>query len=565
MGFFTPDKSANYYAGIWYAQIEPQTVIWVANRDTPIPSVDMDSTSLKLLDGNLVLVNNAAGEFLWSTNSTRSNNSVRATLLDTGNLVLSHGPYSNSTPPVWQSFDHPSNTFMPNAKLGYNKRTGEKQSLRSWKSGIDPSPGLFSLEMNAEIGEYVLKWNGTEQYWSSGSWNGTLFNSIPGLRSNTIYNFTYVNNDNETYYAYYFYNSAVISRFIIDISGQIRHYTWLDSSKTWNIFFRQPEKQCDVYAYCGPFGVCNGNSSSFCDCLPRFRHKSDEDWGLKDFSGGCVRRAELQCGNGSSAADSQDRFRRINNMRLPRYPRNVTVGSVAECESACLGNCSCNAYAYDNRNGCSHWDGELLNLSEDEINGSTIYIRLAASEFLDAVQDHQNGNKKSGKLKVILPVTVAALLLILASIFTYIYYRKRNIRKEGDNDIEANYLVEEHDEKHIDVPFFSFAWRLWNEGKIRELVQKSLLPLEAKHESEVLKCINVGLLCVQEQPGDRPSMPNALVMMLSTDSTALPRPNQPAFITRTGMSPATSTSASSGLPQSTQSRNELSVTVFEGR
>ncbi|XP_031105238.1 G-type lectin S-receptor-like serine/threonine-protein kinase At2g19130 [Ipomoea triloba] len=309
MGFFTPDKSANYYAGIWYAQIEPQTVIWVANRDTPIPSVDMDSTSLKVLDGNLVLVNNAAGEFLWSTNSTRSNNSVRATLLDTGNLVLSHGPYSNSTPPVWQSFDHPSNTFMPNAKLGYNKHTGEKQSLRSWKSGIDPSPGLFSLEMNEEIGEYVLKWNGTEQYWSSGSWNGTLFNSIPGLRSNTIYNFTYVNNENETYYAYYFYNSAVISRFIIDISGQIRHYTWLDSSKTWNIFFRQPEKQCDVYAYCGPFGMCVENSSSFCDCLPGFRHKSDEDWGLKDFSGGCVRKAELQCGNGSIAADSQDRMR----------------------------------------------------------------------------------------------------------------------------------------------------------------------------------------------------------------------------------------------------------------
>lgn len=109
------------------------------------------------------------------------------------------------------------------------------------------------------------------------------------------------------------------------------------------------------------------------------------------------------------------------------------------------------------------------------------------------------------------------------------------------------------------------AWRLWNEGKITELVQKSLLPLEPKHESEVFKCINVGLLCVQEQPGVRPSMPNALMMMLNSESTSLPRANQPAFVTRTGVSSSTTTSASSGLLQSTHSRNELSATVFEGR
>ncbi|XP_031105236.1 G-type lectin S-receptor-like serine/threonine-protein kinase At2g19130 [Ipomoea triloba] len=229
---------------------------------------------------------------------------------------------------------------MAGAKFGYNKLTGEKQSLRSWKSPEDPSPGLYSLAMDPQIWQFAATWNGTDRYWTSGPVNGSLFKFVPEMRPNPIYNFTFVNNANQTFFVYEFFNpDAVISRFVLDISGQLRHYTWLDSSKAWNIFFLKPEKKCDVPA----------------------------------------------CGNATAgtANSQEDRFRMVTNTRLPRHPRNVTVGSTTECESACLRNCTCNAYAYDNTNGgCWHWDGELLNLSKDNSNGSTIYIRLAASEFV---------------------------------------------------------------------------------------------------------------------------------------------------------------------------------------
>nr|GLL22962.1 uncharacterized protein LOC109155677 [Ipomoea trifida] len=451
----------------------------------------MASTTLKISDGNLVLVN-VTGGLIWSTNaatSGASNSSLRATLLNTGNLVLIDGNSTDEAQPLWQSFDHPTDTTMAGAKFGYNKLTGEKQTLRSWKSPEDPSPGLYSLAMDPQIWQFAATWNGTDRYWTSGPANGSLFKLVPEMRPNPIYNFTFVNNANQTFFVYEFFNpDAVISRFVLDISGQLRHYTWLDSSKAWNILFIKPEKQCDVPAVCGPFGMCNDNSTSLCDCLPGFRRKSDKDWGLKVFSGGCVRKADLQCGDATGTANSQeDRFRMVTNTRLPRHPRNVTVGSTTECESACLRNCSCNAYAYDDRNGgCSHWDGELLNLSEDNSNGSTIYIRLAASEFF--VQDQNQNKVSAGKLKVIIPVTVASLLLV-ACIFTYICYTRRKGQIEG-----MEYL----------------AWKLWNEGQTREFVQESLIPLEPKHEREVVKCIHISLLCVQERPEDRPRMPTAL-------------------------------------------------------
>ncbi|XP_065001579.1 receptor-like serine/threonine-protein kinase SD1-6 [Musa acuminata AAA Group] len=54
-------------------------------------------------------------------------------------------------------------------------------------------------------------------------------------------------------------------------------------------------------------------------------------------------------------------------------------------------------------------------------------------------------------------------------------------------------------------------WSLWNEGKGLELADASMgqssLPV-----TEVMKCIKVGLLCVQDRPEDRPTMSSVVVM-----------------------------------------------------
>ncbi|KAA8526451.1 hypothetical protein F0562_008346 [Nyssa sinensis] len=211
---------------------------------------------------------------------------------------------------------------------------------------------------------------------------GQIFSLVPEMRSNYIYNFSYVSNENESYFTYSLYNPSIISRFIMDVSGQIKQLTWLDSTKEWNLFWSQPRQQCEVYAFCGAFGTCNQFAQPFCHCLTKFRPKSENDWNLGDYSGGCVRETNLQCGNTSAANGERDKFQVWPNMKLPDNSQSMSVGSAAECESTCLINCSCTAYAYNN--GCSIWIGELLNLqqlSEDDATGRSLYIRLAASEI----------------------------------------------------------------------------------------------------------------------------------------------------------------------------------------
>ncbi|KAF3653629.1 G-type lectin S-receptor-like serine/threonine-protein kinase [Capsicum annuum] len=81
------------------------------------------------------------------------------------------------------------------------------------------------------------------------------------------------------------------------------------------------------------------------------------------------------------------------------------------------------------------------------------------------------------------------------------------------------------------------------------------------NENEVLKCINVALLCVQQDSGDRPTMSNVIIM-LGSESMTLPRPNQPAFVTRRNAAEAASTSSYNYKPSS---NNELTITVEQGR
>ncbi|KAL6640380.1 hypothetical protein ACP70R_021503 [Stipagrostis hirtigluma subsp. patula] len=71
-----------------------------------------------------------------------------------------------------------------------------------------------------------------------------------------------------------------------------------------------------------------------------------------------------------------------------------------------------------------------------------------------------------------------------------------------------------------------YAWQLWEEGRWQELVDTSLVNEDCS--SELFKCINIALLCVQENAVDRPNMWD-IIRMLSTAGASLPEPKHPAY------------------------------------
>lgn len=73
---------------------------------------------------------------------------VHAQLLDTGNLVLLN---SESGATIWQSFDHPSDTVLPNMQITVSNYSIRQPVLRSWTSPSDPSVGRFSSVGNNSL------------------------------------------------------------------------------------------------------------------------------------------------------------------------------------------------------------------------------------------------------------------------------------------------------------------------------------------------------------------------------------------------------------------------------
>ncbi|KAK4433407.1 Cysteine-rich receptor-like protein kinase [Sesamum alatum] len=78
----------------------------------------------------------------------------------------------------------------------------------------------------------------------------------------------------------------------------------------------------------------------------------------------------------------------------------------------------------------------------------------------------------------------------------------------------------------------SFAWKNWREGTTANVVDP-ILRSGSGSMTEMLRCIHIGLLCVQENASDRPTMAS-LVLMLSSLSLTLRVPSKPAFYVPSG-------------------------------
>lgn len=76
----------------------------------------------------------------------------------------------------------------------------------------------------------------------------------------------------------------------------------------------------------------------------------------------------------------------------------------------------------------------------------------------------------------------------------------------------------------------SYVWEKWRTRSLADAVDASLGGRYP--ENEVFSCVQIGLLCVQENPADRPDI-SAVVLMLSSNSTSLQTP-KPAFFFGSG-------------------------------
>ncbi|XWS10292.1 hypothetical protein CRYUN_Cryun39dG0063300 [Craigia yunnanensis] len=410
LGFFRFDNSTNRYVGICYNHIPVQTVIWVANRNKPLKD---SSGTVKISENGHLVVLNGQEEILWSTSVTDSVANTSALLLDSGNLVLID---NNNGMNIWESFQHPSNAFMPTMKISTDVRTGKKVQLRSWKSPSDPSDGNFSMGIEPLNIPEVIIWKNNQTYFRTGPWNGQIFIGL--IHMNIVYldGFNLVaDNQEETYYfTYAFSNKSRLSYYQFDSQGIEIERNWDMEKGVWENNIAIQETDCDFYGKCGEFGSCDSTKPSICSCLRGFEPKNREEWNRENWTSGCVRTTPLQfqkVNNGSEVGE-EDGFLKLEMMKVPAFPEWSSLLK-GNCEYHCLKNCSCVAYAYDTGIGCMFWTGNLIDIQKLSSRGVDLYIRLASSEL----------DKKKDKSTIIVITTVVVGIIII-TISTFLLWSR---------------------------------------------------------------------------------------------------------------------------------------------
>lgn len=381
LGFFSLGGSNNRYLGIWYYQHPEKTVVWVANRAKPIN----DTSGVFSIDrrGNLVLFQRNQTLPVWSTNvSLAGTSNCIAQVLDSGNLVLIQNDTTKAV--LWQSFDHPSNTWLSFQKLGLNSRTGVNLIYTSWKSPDDPGVGNYSLRMNTNGSPQMFLYKGSTPWWRSGPWTGQRWSGIPQMTQNFIFTDTFVNTDYEVSFSSDVRHSSIISRAEANETGVWRRESWNNEAQRWIVFYSVPTELCDFYGHCRPNGYCNPYLGGVfeCTCFPGFQPKSPEAWSIGDWAGGCVRKRGISmCGNGEG-------FVKFPHTKVPDTCAavvNMSIG-LKQCKEKCLRNCSCMAYASANSEtgrgiGCLTWHGDLMDARKYTDTGQDLYIRVDKNEL----------------------------------------------------------------------------------------------------------------------------------------------------------------------------------------
>ncbi|KAL1834362.1 hypothetical protein ACET3Z_004013 [Daucus carota] len=450
------------------------------------------------------------------------------------------------------SFDHPTDTWLAGAKL----RTDSL--LTSWKNSEDPSSGLFSVRMDvSKDKEYslIMEWNKSTRLVIDVSGQLKQFNSF---RENPLWSTTLVQEPPEAYAIcgpYGILNSSVsceclpgfqqpLSPGLDDFhDGCTREKPLKCENSSSNgkkdEFKRIPNVNVYSNSVLHPaqsMKNCEIACTKSCSCIAYMYHNSKcLVWenillNLTQVSDGHNNRYDLYVKLAASEKANGGKS-------IVAWIVSATVASlVALVSGGCL---------------CRFWICKGQDTGKEDLRKDLQYYDFSSSS--NATDEKRNKNKLTiaGKRNDELPLFSFKSVSAATENFSVenklgqggfgpVYKGKtiagqeiaikRLSRRSGQGLEEfRNEIALISKLQHLNL-----AWKLWNDDRAVELMDPALGSPSSVYT--LMRYINIGLLCVQGKPADRPSM-SKIIPMLNSDLIPLPAPTEPAFTTNHTVKP----------------------------
>ncbi|KMT01731.1 hypothetical protein BVRB_9g211830 [Beta vulgaris subsp. vulgaris] len=201
-------------------------------------------------------------------------------------------------------------------------------------------------------------------------------------------------------------------------------------------------------------------------------------------------------------------------------------------------------YVYDITNGgsgCLLWINTVIDVKVLSASGQDLYVKVPFSKL---------GGDKKKRIWISIRATLAVLtLMLLCGATLYILWRRR--KSKANCNASSKISTNNNNEGESELPIYAFdviakatndfsvynklgqggfgpvykAWTLFKEGTALDLADP--LIQNSSYAYQLQRSIQIGLLCVQQHPEDRPST-SLIAVMLSSDCELL-EPKEPGF------------------------------------
>ncbi|GAV84905.1 Pkinase domain-containing protein/S_locus_glycop domain-containing protein/B_lectin domain-containing protein [Cephalotus follicularis] len=454
LGFTSTDTSGQFQLAIWFAQIPgDRTVVWSANRNSPVTKdaiLELDTT------GNLVLTD--GDSTTWRSNTSGAGIEF-GVMSESGNFIL----YTATNHIAWQSFEHPSDTILPNQPLTV--------SLELTSSNLPSHGGYYTLNWLQDQPtslSLALTFNlpnssnaSPEFYTNYSYWNGPDVSNVTGdvvavLDEAGSFGIVYGESSDGAVYVYKNENDndglppatnkstrlSVLRRLILETNGNIRLYRWdndVNGSRQWVPEWAAVSNPCDIAGVCGN-GICNldrSNTNASCTCLPG---NSMEGSDRK-----CSANSSL-IGKCNSPNENQTSELRIATVQQTNYyfsefsviANYSDIATVSKCGDACLSDCDCIASVYGlNEEETPYcWVLRSLDFGGFQDPGSTLFVKVRANDSM-APEGGAKGTSNNVRDKVLVIPIVVSMTVLLGLLFLLLYYyvQRRNLKKALENSL----------------------------------------------------------------------------------------------------------------------------------
>ncbi|CAN1783591.1 G-type lectin S-receptor-like serine/threonine-protein kinase At4g03230 [Linum perenne] len=513
LGFFSPTGNDLRYLGIWYRN-RSSTVVWAAIWVNGLQ--DKTGELCFTADGYLEVRDQVSR---WSI-PLYGYDDYNLKLSDSGNLILTGG----KSAVIWQSFDHPTDTFLPGMKMVPNMK------LTSWASSSDPSTGNYTFQLDQESSENrqefaIMIMNNSNVLWNSGG-------QIPQFVVELLTNSSPPSNYSK-------------SRFWMGFDGRIQFYQSIDSTApSWyepvemvglSTSSQKTRRSSLHFIILG----CIGGVlliSRFAFAILYIRKARRDRKARKDEENLALR-----------IYDSEKRVKEfINSEHFGEDDkRDINVPFFdLDCVLAAT-----DFFSFHNKLG----QGGFGPVYKGKFpGGQEIAVKRLSSASTQGLEEFKNEVILIAKLQHknlvrLLGYCVERNEKILLyeymsnkSLDFFIGYMSPEYALDGNFSIKSDVfsfgiVLLEILSGQRNTGFYKsnnvmsllgHVWECWKEEKVMEVMDQSLS--ETCVANEFLRCVNVALLCVQEDSNDRPTMAS-VVSMLGSETASLPRPKEPAF------------------------------------